>query len=145
MDGKIIYLLFACFIFANILSTGCTTHEPGTDSPIQIRQKGSPPILTPDMKSEAIAIALNDSEIRYYREHQIDYQIMGVESSGFSRANFIGETHIDCPMVKIKTNNAYLYLYIDLENRETFFIARDYMRQVDFPKKNFTSNVDNPI
>jgi hypothetical protein len=68
------------------------------------------------MVSQATAIAFNNSEIRYYRDHQIDFQILKVYLPNF-------------PVVKIKTKTEYMYLHINLERQDTYFIERYSIRE----------------
>ena len=72
------------------------------------------------MVSQATAIAFNNSEIRYYQDHQIDFQILNVSLPDF-------------PVVKIKTKTEYMYLHINLERQDTYFIERYSIKEAFSP------------
>jgi len=131
MENKFFILLI---LFLTILLAGCLLNNPGSGTPHQRFQNVTSYTLTPEMRSQAIAIALNNSEIKNYSEDQIYFEIQGVETGGFSEVSFGRELQVFCPVVRIKTKTAYLTLYINLEKQETYFIDRLYIREAYAPQ-----------
>jgi hypothetical protein len=72
------------------------------------------------MVSRATAIAFNNSEIKYYKDHQIDFQILDVYLPDF-------------PVVKIKTKTEYMYLHINLDRQYMYFCERYPIREAVSP------------
>lgn len=79
------------------------------------------------MVSQATAIALNNSEITYFRDHEIDFQILDV---------FLP----DIPVVKIKTKTEYMYVHINLERQNTCYVVRYPVREA-FLSSNTTQSI----
>jgi hypothetical protein len=72
------------------------------------------------MVSQATSIAFNNSEITYFKDHQIDFQILDV---------FLP----NIPVVKIKTKTEYMYLHVNLERQNTYYIVRYPVREAFSP------------
>ena len=85
--------------------------------------------LTPEERSQALAIALNKSELKYYNDNNITYQIISVYSGGFVEAYSGNETYIECEVVEIKTQTAYTHICIDLEKQEVIDTWSFYIRE----------------
>lgn len=144
MEEKAMTLFFIVSLLAVLFIAGCTSSNTGVNStPGKILEKNvsgqstgntsattnaSVHVLTPEMKSRAIAITLNSSFIRQYRDNQVGFEITSVVLPEKPYISFVGKTMHEryFPIVSVTTATENLTMYIDLENGETHAVDRVY-------------------